>query len=409
MRKFESQALFGTHEKWQSGITRFGDLPVKSNEIRSEFSRDYTRILHCKAYRRLKHKTQVFFATCNDHVCTRMEHVNHVESISSIISNYFGLNVELASAIALGHDLGHAPFGHTGERVLEKLAKSQIEEEFWHEGNSLRFVDHIETLEDDDRLERNLCLTYAVRDGIICHCGEIDDLKLIPRSEASDLKNIVRDRQPPPFTWEGCVVKFADKIAYLGRDIEDALALRILEEDQIRQLRELNVFEVSKKIPSPGINNTKLISVLIADLCENSDPQNGICFSNNQYDLVKGIKKFSYDNIYKHPRILIFEKYAELIMNSIYDTLLRQFDGLKTLERLNAKFKALYPDLSKTFVDWLKKYSNIDLRLRPQLFHFDVLYNLENEVDYKKAIIEYISAMTDSYAIKVFLELIAFE
>jgi dGTPase len=104
--------------KWEQGISRMQPLYKKPNEIRSEFARDYNRILHCTAYRRLKHKTQVFFATSHDHVCTRIEHVTHVSSVSYTIANYLGLNTELTNAIAIGHDLGHAPFGHAGEKFL---------------------------------------------------------------------------------------------------------------------------------------------------------------------------------------------------------------------------------------------------------------------------------------------------
>ena len=102
-------------------VKRENSLYNRGNGIRSEFERDYTRILHCESYRRLKHKTQVFFAPHNDHVCTRMEHVGHVASVSRTISKYLGLNQELTEAIALGHDIGHAPFGHTGEDILNGL------------------------------------------------------------------------------------------------------------------------------------------------------------------------------------------------------------------------------------------------------------------------------------------------
>ena len=118
---FENVAIIQGNEKWENSITRISPLSHKPFDIRSEFDRDNTRILHSSAYRRLKHKTQVFFATNNDHVCTRIEHVNHVASISKTISKALGLNVSLAEAIALGHDLGHSPFGHHGERIIEKM------------------------------------------------------------------------------------------------------------------------------------------------------------------------------------------------------------------------------------------------------------------------------------------------
>ena len=118
---FLSVAANSNNENWDKFIKREKDLYNRKDEIRSEFARDHTRILHSLVYRRLKHKTQVFFNIENDHICTRMEHVSHVESVSSTIASYLGLNVELTKAIATGHDLGHAPFGHQGEDIIKEL------------------------------------------------------------------------------------------------------------------------------------------------------------------------------------------------------------------------------------------------------------------------------------------------
>ena len=174
MKKFESEAMVEGNPKWEKAISRqekiydpiYGDAPM-----RSEFDRDYTRIINCNAYRRLKHKTQVFFAPKNDHICTRIEHVNLVDSISNTIANYLGLNSELTKAIAVGHDLGHTPFGHQGEKILAEIAKREYGGDFWHGKNSLNFIDNLELLKDYQGIKRNLSLTYAVRDGIISHCG----------------------------------------------------------------------------------------------------------------------------------------------------------------------------------------------------------------------------------------------
>src|SRR6266511_2838285 len=142
--KFKNVAIQAENPKGGQCIKREQDIYRREDEIRSEFSRDYNRILHCTAYRRLKHKTQVFFATRNDHICTRIEHVNHVASVSYTIANCLGLNTELTMAIATGHDLGHAPFGHAGEEILRGLAQAELGENFWHEKNSLRFIDYCE-------------------------------------------------------------------------------------------------------------------------------------------------------------------------------------------------------------------------------------------------------------------------
>ena len=216
---FENEKCSENSEKWKQSIKREKEIYARNNDIRSEFERDYTRLLHSQAYRRLKHKTQVFFAPHNDHICTRMEHVSHVASVSSTIAKYLGLNDTLTSTIAIGHDIGHAPFGHHGEdclnNLLEQKEGANAPKKFWHERNSLFFADYIETLQDPNGIEQPLNLTYAVRDGLICHCGEIDQQGIKPRKEAIDLYSMKRPGFIQPYTWEGCVVKIADKIAYL--------------------------------------------------------------------------------------------------------------------------------------------------------------------------------------------------
>ena len=138
------------NQKWETAISRLSPLEKRHDDIRTEFDRDYTRIIHSNAYRRLKHKTQVFFSPENDHICTRIEHVTHVESISYTIASYLGLNTELTKAIAVAHDLGHSPFGHAGEKILSKLSEQDLGCRFWHEKNGLHFVDDIELLVGHD-------------------------------------------------------------------------------------------------------------------------------------------------------------------------------------------------------------------------------------------------------------------
>ena len=153
-RNFFEQAATIDNPHWDILSARQNKLYSRSDDVRSPFARDYTRILHSMAYRRLKHKTQVFFNISNDHICTRMEHVNHVESVSSTIAKALGLNEELTKAISIGHDLGHAPFGHQGESVIKKLSQEYLGKNYWHEQNGLRFVDQIELLEDNYKIYR---------------------------------------------------------------------------------------------------------------------------------------------------------------------------------------------------------------------------------------------------------------
>ena len=209
---FQSVAMNENNPLWEKMTERAGELEKRDTEVRSSFARDYTRILHSTAYRRLKHKTQVFYNIDNDHVCTRIEHVAHVESVSNTIARELGLNEELTRAIAIGHDLGHAPFGHVGEDIINRLRKKyEIADKFWHEKNSVYFADNFELLRDSEDKLRNLYLTYAVRDGIISHCGEIDQNNIKPRTEFGDLYLLEKGKFNPG-TWEACVVKFSDKI-----------------------------------------------------------------------------------------------------------------------------------------------------------------------------------------------------
>ena len=389
--------------QWAEQIRRMAPIYKKTNDIRSQFARDYTRILHSTAYRRLKSKTQVFFAARHDHICTRIEHVNHVASVSYTIAKYLGLNTELTNAIAIGHDLGHAPFGHAGEEFLKKIVKEELGENFWHERNSLRFVDKCETLPDSEGIERNLDLTYAVRDGIVCHCGEVDENSIFPRTEAFDLYLIEKSSQCAPFTWEGCVVKIADKISYLGRDIEDALLLGILTDSEIRELvkigREFGVIKANE------ITNTLLMHDFIIDLCRTSSPRKGIAFSPQYLDLINALKAFNYRYIYRHERLNLYKRYAQLVVESIYQTLREAYRGTDTVAQLR-RYKDMYPSLAKGFAQWLLKYALAEDRAAK--YQNEVLYCLENRQDYIQAIVDYISSMSDHFAIASFNEITTF-
>lgn len=393
---FKNYSANENNPKWQNMIKREKNIYKRKNDLRSDFERDYTRIIHCNAYRRLKHKTQVFFSPENDHICTRIEHVMHVESISYTIAKYLGLNTELTKAIATAHDIGHSPFGHEGERILSEISKKEIGESFWHERNGLEYVDKIELLEDINKNKQNLNLTYAVRDGIISHCGEIDENKLKPREEYIDLKEYTMPNQFAPYTWEGCVVKVADKISYLGRDIEDAITIGILDEN----LEELSQILKSKQV----INNTIIINHLVQDLCTNSSPESGLCFSEETFNLVKEIKAFNYKNIYLSERIKPGRRYFNLVINEIFNTLKSAYDGKNTIAKFE-KLKKVYPTVFEGFEQWLSNYWNLQ---RNNTFQNDIIINVENEKDFSKAIIYYISGMTDNFAINEYNKIIGF-
>lgn len=407
--RFSEFATTPRNPMWDQFIGRQSKLYSRPDDIRSPFARDYTRILHSMAYRRLKHKTQVFFNIDNDHICTRMEHVSHVESVSSTIAKNLGLNEELTKAISIGHDLGHAPFGHQGETVIKHLAEKHLGQNFWHEQNGLRFVDEIELLEDNYKVCRNLDLTYAVRDGIISHCGEVDDNGLFPRGDCFSLENFSSPGLYQAATWEGCVVKISDKIAYIGRDIEDAINLGFL--DQTAQSRLLKMARASDE---NVMNTTVIMHNMIIDICKSSSPDNGISLSPQFFQQLKELKDFNYQYIYKHSRLLPFQHYSELVLTQIFEFLLNCFDGKHTWDAL-VKVKKTNPVLVYSFQKWLARYCLTEiipegelLTLSLQCENMKIYGNLSQKDIYIQAILDYISGMTDRFAIKLFNELITY-
>lgn len=398
--KFSSVAATPSNPNWNNLISRRDELYKKENDVRSEFERDYDRIIYCNAYRRLKHKTQVFFLPKNDHICTRIEHVNNVDATSYTIAKALGLNTTLTRAISISHDIGHSPFGHKGEQILNKICMENGLESFWHERNGLNFVDNIELLTNVNNEEKNLNLTYAVRDGIISHCGEIDEISLKPRTEFIDLeKDYIKLNQYSPYTWEGCVVKISDKISYLGRDIEDAISMGILDSN----LNEL--YDLLEQPRSANLNNTNIIGDLIADLCINSSLEEGLKFSETTFEKIKRLKQFNYKYIYKHKCMKPSERYFSLVLNEIFNTLNECYDGINTLEKLNIE-KPFYPKVIDTFIKWISCYWNIETD-RSHLKN-KILYNMNDIKDYQKAIITYISGMTDSYAIETYNDIVKY-
>lgn len=386
---FKEQSAIELNPLWSNFIKREKILYKRNSDLRSEFERDYTRIIHSTAYRRMKNKTQVFFSPKNDHICTRAEHVVHVESISYTIAKNLELNTELTKAIATAHDIGHSPFGHQGEKVLSDISKRDIGEAFWHEKNGLNMVDKIELLEDPKGNKQNMNLTYAVRDGIISHCGEIDENRVMPRKDFINLNEYTYPNQFAPYTWEGCVVKISDKIAYLGRDIQDAITLGLLDND----LKEL--YEILNYNKDEIINNTVIINNLVYDLCINSSVDKGLCFSDNSFNMINTLKKFNYKKIYLSEKLSPSIRYFELIINTIYELLKQLYTDKK------AKRKC--PELVEDFNIWLKDYWNLE---RNQNNKNDVIFDMSNEKDFCKAIIFYISGMTDNYAIEMYNRII---
>ena len=216
------------------GMRRISEEQVDFG-YRQNFSVDTDRILHASAYARYIDKTQVFYLIQNDHITHRVLHVQLVSKIARTIGRFLGLNEDLIEAIALGHDIGHAPFGHDGERILSDLCRKHGIGYFQHNVQSVQFL---------DRVERkgkgwNLCLQTL--DGILCHDGEIHNRKLKPMRQKTfeslekeiEIKTADPETKLVPMTLEGCVVRMADTISYIGRDLEDAIRLDIIKRSDI--------------------------------------------------------------------------------------------------------------------------------------------------------------------------------
>lgn len=396
---FLKESANENNPKWEKMISRKAPLYQKKYDVRSEFERDYNRVIFSAAYRRLKHKTQVFYSPTIDHISTRFEHVKYVESISYTMAKYMGLNAELTKVIANAHDLGHGPFGHRGETILSEISMKDIGKRFWHERNGLEMVENIELLRDNENKKQNLNLTYAVRDGIISHCGEVDENMIKPRDEYIDLDNYTMPNQYAPYTWEGCIVKIADKISYIGRDIEDGIELGIIKKEELKEL-----YSILNYKEEHDLNNTIIINTLVYDLCKNSSPEKGLCFSNEALELLNTIKKFNYKKIYNSELLKPSQRFFEIVINEIYNILKSTYDGEKTLENIR-KLEKYYKVYLPNFREWLSEYIKKENR---EGLKNSILFDLNNPKDFYQAIIYYISGMTDNFAINMYNEIIEY-
>ena len=337
----------------------------RAEDIRGAYYRDTTAIIHSSPFSRLKHKTQVFFAPANDHICTRMEHVLHVASIASTICKAFGLDTELAWAIGMGHDLGHTPFGHVGERIISSLFQERGLGSFEHEVNSLRVVRHL------SNHGRGLNLTYAVQDGIVSHCGEHFLQRLSPDERVKDLDAIVTRKDLVPATWEGVAVRFSDSIAYLGRDWEDARRLGLLE--GCPPLPE-DVAEVL------GRSNSAIINNLVMDLIENSGGS-GMGFSDRMYQAILEMSSYNYRYIYRSELLEGYTRYFTRLIRLIVgylDELMEKYgtDRKGYDEERNMLAAGFYAHLMELKDSYLEREGNLD-----------------------RLVLDYVAGMSDNFAL----------
>ena len=299
-----------------------------AEDIRTPYSRDADRIIHTRAYTRYIDKTQVFYLVENDHITHRVIHVQLVSKIARTIGRCLRLNEDLMEAIALGHDIGHIPYGHFGETCLSALCEQYGIGRFFHNVQSVQFLDRIE---DQD-------LTMQVLDGILCHNGEADDLRIAPVPcgswAAFDTKvqdNAVGKLNGAAMTLEGCVVKFADTIAYIGRDIQDAKEIGLIEDS-------LPLSEECTAVL--GSSNREIINTLIYNLLENSDSeQEGyIAYSRKVEKALIGLREFSRKNIYNNEKLTKERSKIERMYATLFETYFQDLESGRRDTRIVTDF-----------------------------------------------------------------------
>ena len=293
--------------------------------IRPPFSRDADRIVHSKAYSRYIDKTQVFYLVENDHITHRVLHVQLASRIARTIGRALGLNEDLIEAIALGHDIGHAPYGHLGEEILDGLCREHNIGGFMHNVQSVRFLDVVEDCN----------LTLQVLDGILCHNGEVHDQSLTVEGETGwdsfeeKLRRIEGGGDPLPLTAEGCVVRVADSISYLGRDLMDALEIEIIGEDDLGEFPEncMTFFGiVGRKREDFSEINQRVLDVLIRDIIAGSYDADCITFSAEASASVAAFKEFNMRHIYENSRLLANREKIRFMFRYLFDRIFEDIE-----------------------------------------------------------------------------------
>lgn len=303
-----------------SEMVRF--FPIE-DDIRAPFFRDIDRIIHALSYTRYADKTQVYSFKENDHISERMLHVQLVSKVARTIGRALNLNCDLIEAIALGHDVGHTPLGHTGEALLNEISMQELGEVFAHNIQGVRHYMEVENFGE------GLNLTVQVLDGIMCHNGEMlsnvykpvkktkEEFLLQYQNAYHDLETSSHNR---PMTLEGCVVRISDIIGYIGRDIEDAIELGLFKRD-----------ELPRKITDVlGNTNSQIMNTIILDIIENSLDKPYIALSDKVYRALFALKKFNSKNIYSKSMSSKDIAYYREGMNKIYHLYLNDIQNKNT-------------------------------------------------------------------------------
>lgn len=332
----------------------------KEDDIRPAYFRDIDRIIYSLSYTRYIDKTQVFSNNNNDNISKRMTHVQMVSKIARTIGRALNLNEDLIEAASLGHDLGHVPYGHTGEAILNKISLEHNLGYFNHNIQSVRTLMYVENRGVGSNI------TLQVLDAIMCHNGEIvkdryEPVKKSKKEFLDEYNTSYLDRsinkKMRPMTLEGCVVRISDVISYIGRDIEDAIRLGIIKEEEVPS----SITDVL------GINNSEMINTIVLDIIKNSYNKKYITMSKEIYEAIEALKQFNYKNIYAKvntkEQIELYEKQ----FNFLFNTYLEQLNK-------NDKNEKIY----KVFLD-----------------EMDDSYKCNNTNE--RIVIDYIAGMTDDY------------
>lgn len=300
-------------------------LNAIKDDFRTPFFRDIDRVIYSLSYTRYMDKTQVYSFKDNDHISKRMTHVQLVSKIARTICRALKLNEDLCEAIALAHDIGHTPLGHSGEAMLNEISMKELNEAFAHNIQGVRNLMYVDNLGEGHNL------TIQVLDGVFCHNGEMVSEKYVPQKKDMEeflreynesYSNIEKSKTYRPMTLEGCVVRISDIIGYIGRDIEDAINLGLFDREDIPK-------EISDVL---GNNNKDIVNTIIVDIIDNSIDKPYIKMSKKVYEAIFKLKKFNYQNIYSKSFTKDEYDYYNLGMKKIYSVYL---NALETNDKSN--------------------------------------------------------------------------
>jgi len=326
MKKY--QKLFSKYASLDKDAIRFEE---QDKDFRTEYFRDIDKIIYSLSYIRYVDKTQVFSNNENDMISKRISHVQMVSKIARTIGRALNLNEDLIEAASLGHDLGHVPFGHEGEKILNEISLKHNEGYFAHNVQSVRTLMNIE----NKGLGNNL--TLQVLDAILCNNGEMLQNIYTPCKKTKEMfleeyyssyqnKEILKKIKP--MTLEGCVVRISDVVAYIGKDIEDAIRIGLIEEENIPN----NIKETL------GNNNSEIVNTIVVDIINNSLDKNYIKLSKNVFSALKELIDFNYENIYKKANSKKELEKFKLMFNKLFDLYYEQISNKKIKEDIYKYF-----------------------------------------------------------------------